>query len=79
MISISIADTPMSLKFSEARIVWKIEQGLFDLMHIPSGSVRMSLRCSSIPDRRSDTFLGGSGGDCTRNDGPTDQLDNSRT
>jgi hypothetical protein len=48
----------MSLKVSEARIIWKIEQGLFNLMHIPSGSVRMSLHCSSIPDKRSDTFLG---------------------
>jgi hypothetical protein len=34
---------------------------MFNLMHIPSGSVRMSLHCSSIPGRRSDTFLGGSG------------------
>jgi cystathionine beta-lyase family protein involved in aluminum resistance len=38
----------MSFELSEARIVWKIEHGLFNLMHIPSESVRMNLHCSSI-------------------------------
>jgi hypothetical protein len=46
----------MSFELSEARIVWKIEHGLFNLMHIPSESVRMNLHCSSIPGRRLDTF-----------------------